>query len=241
MTWHEVADRKLDYSQPGQLGAIMLFACNGGTGAASAATAGYDMGDTVSIAGESCKVTGLKVSTRDGVDYVEITASTPDYSWTFIPGLDDQDPEDDPDRNGTWALRFGNKLVPGNQVEPTVSGGAPAEPIPPEVLMPQPVINLEWRKTVTKPLPTTKADALDMAATYSAFNGGGGTFEANAPKVGFTLNGAGEFLCMGVEVEQHPVKPTWTRRIATYEFNPAGWDVGLYPAGAEADPAPPEE
>lgn len=238
MIWHEISERKLDYSQVGQLGAQLMFACDGGTGQASAATAGFDMDDSVTIAGETCTVTGMDVATRDGIDYVSIRANTPDFDWMLLPG--ETDPEDTEETIGRWLLRFGSKLVPGDQVVGP-EGETIATPPPPEVLMPQPTIMLEWRRTIDKAIPTTKAAALDMAATYALGLGAPGTaFESNGPKIQHTLAGAAKFLCTSIEVDEHPSLPAKCLRVASYEYSPTDWDAAIYPAGAEADPVIPD-
>jgi len=234
MIWHQVGETKLDYSQPGELGAQLMFAVDGGTGKTAADTNGWDIDDSVTIAGKTCKVTGLDVTSRDSVDYVSVRANTPNFDWMLLPG--ETDPEDTEETIGRWLLRFGSKLVPGDQVVGP-EGETIAEPPPPEVLMPQPTIILEWRRTIDKAIPATKAQALDMAATYAAGLGVPGTaFETNGPKVQHTLAGAAKFLCTSIEVDEHPSLPGKSLRIAGYEYSPTDWDPAIYPNGAEADP-----
>lgn len=241
MIWHEISERRLDYSQVGQLGATLMFACDGGQGKADAVTAGWDIGDAQTIAGESCEVTGMDVATRDGIDYVQIRANTPDYSWWLIPGVDLEDETETDEIKGRWFVRFGTNMVPGDQV--VAADGTTVDDAnkpPAEKLMPQPTIFLEWRRTIEKPIPTTKAGALNMAATYAVGVGATGNFEDNPPKIAHTLKGSPPFLCISVEIEEHQSRPASASvRTATYEYNVAHWPIAIYPEGSEDTTTPP--
>jgi len=228
MKWH-LTRENYDWSQDPDLGATLVFVCDLGAARTEAATAGYDIGDSVTIKAKSCTVRDLKVAGVNGVDEVTVFASTTGYVFHWTPDEDDHEANDE-----EWRLRFASKLVPGDQiVAPDGATLAAAAPPPAPVLLPQPIVMLEWRKWLDKALPDTKAKAIDVAKTYSGGLGAPTTaFETGAPKAGYTLKGEAKFLCTGIELEKDGALVV---RTAEYELNPEGWlPAAAFPEGAEA-------
>ena len=228
MKWH-LQKENYDHSQDPELGATLVFVCDLGEGKAEAATAGYGIGATVTIKTKSCKVHTLRISGVNGIDEVTIEASTTGYVYHWLPDEDDREANEE-----EWRLRFASKLVSGEQiVAPDGSTLPEADQPPAQIMLPQPIIMLQWRKWLDKALPATKADAIECAKTYSGGLGAPTTaFEANAPKAGYTLKGATKFLCVGIELEKDGAL---TLRTAEYELDPQGWiPAAAFPEGNEA-------
>lgn len=235
LAWHAVPGYpQFDFSQPGELGANYGFACELGQGRAEAIAHGYGYGAEVAT-GESGNnmtvyVRRLTVKTTEGADEVSIFAATADYSEQIQAR-----PPDYAHSAGDeeWTIRFAMNRVPGDQIV-GIDGSIPAgEEVAPEVLMPQPSITLQSTKWLAKTLPSNLTEAIDMAQTYSAAGGGNGTFEANAPKVCYTLKGQNHFLCVAVEIEKDD-DPSLLARVAQYEYAQEAWaPAAAYPEGNE--------
>jgi len=115
MNWHQVpGSPSFDFSQPPDLGADYRFACDQGKGKTEATIRGYAMDDVLRVTIDGIlyvmRVDSLKVASIEGADQVLVHAATVGYRVAYAPGTDEETEDD------IWTLRFGHKLVPGNQV-----------------------------------------------------------------------------------------------------------------------------
>ncbi len=241
MKWHLTTEQR-DLTQDGELGLIQEYVVGSGRGQTEAIIHGRSRGSSFGVTTDSGQVTvevrSLAIRTEEGTDVVEVQAGTSGYR--FENWGRNRSNDEDPNLN-EWTLRFGMRQVPADQLRGPNDESISEEELeeafgeePEAVLVPQPTVNLVWRRRLNKPVPTTRVAALAMAVNYVSRDTK--PWEAGSPTISHTLKGAPTWLCTEVEVQPDEAGESCVRT-AMYEYKAGGWKPeAAYPAGVEEDP-----